>query len=341
LGVNTYLRNELWKDPIKFYEHNIAKAPRNFRPYHNLGVEYGMRKDYPKALDHFNKALALKTNAPIIYAGIAQAYFGLNEFQAAIPYYLKTLEMGFTFADLYGNISLCYLRTNKYDEAILFAGEGLRRYPENLAMMARVGSIYYFIVQELGNKGQDLLKKYELDENRAFSLLETAYALGNREKDVVVNLPPAYIKSAQNEPAGEKQAAWLQKAEKIATEGYRASPEDADLRNNLIGIYLVKGQWREALKLPGLSKDDLNKLSVHLLNQRLFQEAQEVLKKLQAQYGSDQVIEFNQAICSYYLGHEDEAVKTFQRIMATTSAPVTKYQANHFITEWQNKHARK
>jgi tetratricopeptide (TPR) repeat protein len=341
LGTNTYLRNEMWKDPIRFFQHNIEKTPNNFRPYHNLGVTYGMRKEFESALSYFQKALAVYKNAPIVYSGIGQSYFSMKDYQAAIPNFLQAMAMGLTDPLIYTNLSVSYLRMKMFEEAIKTAQEGFTKYPEDTKLMVTIGSIFYFGVQELGNKGQELMKAHGLNEAQAFSLLDSAYARGNRDVDVFVNLPPAYGNAARRETTVEKQSSWLNRAISVALEGLDRYPGDADIRNNLIGVYLLGGRWQKTLTLPDLTKEDYMKVVLFLFNTSQFKSAEEVLKTAVAKWGTDQVVDFNLAICAYYLGREDDAVASFKKFMAATSSSSVKFQADHFIKEWEKKRVRK
>lgn len=341
LGTNTYLRNEIWKDPIRFFQHNIEKTPNNFRPYHNLGVIYGTREEYETALSYFQKALGLFKNAPIVYSGIGQSYFALKNYQEAIAYYRQSITMGLSNPLIYTNLSISYLRMKMFEEAIKTAQEGLMKFPEETKLMVTIGSIFYFGVQELGNKGLELMKAHGLNEAQAFSLLDSAYARGNRDVDVFVNLPPAYGNAARREPTVEKQSSWLNRAISVALEGLELYPGDVDIRNNLIGVYLLGGRWQKVLTFPDLTKEDYTKVVLFLFNTSQFKSAEEVLKTAMAKWGSDQVMDFNLAICAYYLGREDDAVASFKKLMATTSSANVKFQADHYIKEWEKKRVRK
>jgi len=340
LGINTYLRNDLWRDKIKFYNLNIKKAPHNYRPYHNLGTSYVAKGKYSEALESYFKALSLK-NINLSYYGIAQTYYFMEDYEKSIPFFLKALELKIAYLDVYVNLSGSYLRLNQYEDSIKIAVEGLKKYPKDARMLVRVGSIYFYTVQQLGNQGKELLEKYEITESKAFKFLESSYFLGNKDKDLYTNLPPAYVKKSEKEASREKRIELINIAEKILLEGLERYPDDDDLRNNLVGIYIIKGKWKDALSIEGLTKEDLNKLSIFLLNAGQFNEALKVLKMAQGKFGLDQVIEFNQAICFHYLGNEEDAIKIFQKIFETTSNTATKAQADYFIKEWGKKHVPK
>jgi len=341
LGINTYLRNDLWRDKIKFYNHNIKKSPHDYRPYHNLGTAYGAKGEFSKSLESYFKVLSLKKNINLTYFGIAQAYYSMRDYEKSIPYFLKALEMKLTHIEIYVNLSASYLKLNQYEDSIKIALEGLKKYPKSSRILVKVGSIYFYTVQQLGNQGKELLEKYEISESMAFEFLESAYFLGSREKDIYANLPPAYVIKSEKEASREKQIELINTAEKILLEGRERYPDDDDLRNNLVGVYIIKGKWKDALSIKGLTKEDLNKLSLFLLDAGQFNEALKVLRVTQSKFGLDQVIEFNQAICFYYLGNEEDAIKIFKKIFETTSNVAAKFQADYFIKEWRKKRVQK
>lgn len=341
LGINTYLRNNLWRDKIKFHNHNIKKTPHNYRPYHNLGTAYAVKKEYNKALESYSKAVSLNKNSALSYFGIGQCYYSMKDYEKAIPFFEKAIEMKVWDLILYINLTESYLKLNKYEDGIRTAVEGQKKFPEVSSIWVRVGSIYFYTIQQLGNQGKELLEKYGIIESKAFELLESAYLSGNKDKDLYANLPPAYVKKAEKETNREKQIELINRAEKILIEGFKIYPRNGDLRNNLVGMYIIKGKWREALSIEGLTKEDLNKLSLFLINSSQFNEALEVLKMAQKKFDLDQVIEFNQAICFYYLGNEEDAVKVFKKIFETTSNKTAKSQADNFIKEWEKKRVQK
>lgn len=86
-----YLKNaNTLDDKFKFYEKlalkEIEKDPNNFKPYYNLASHYCYLKDYTKAVEMYNKALALNDRSYMIWHDYAVAcYFKLlQENQAQI-----------------------------------------------------------------------------------------------------------------------------------------------------------------------------------------------------------------------------------------------------------------
>jgi protein O-mannosyl-transferase len=341
LGLNTVLRNRLWQDPVAFYLHNIKKKPDNFRPYHNLGVAYGVKDDFNMALSYFFKAATMNPSVLITDVGIGQTYFSMKKYDQCIPYYLKALEGGLLYPFIYDNVAISHLRLNEYEEAIKAVLKGMEKFPKHPGLKVTAGSIYYCTVQQIGNDGLEVMKKYGMDENKAFELLDSAYSMGNRNRDVFVNLPPAIVRKAFKETAPGIKAEMMKKAEGITIEGMKNFPADGDIRNNLAGILLYQGRWQEAAVIPGMSVADMNKLVLSLMNGRQFTEALDVLDKMEYKFGLDQIIQYNKANCYYFLGRQDEAVKIFKDIYANTANEAAKAQVNQFIKDWERKRVQK
>ena len=347
LGLNTYLRNDIWRDKARFLAHNVKKTPKNYRPIHNLGTIYAQRQEYDRALENYLKALSLKFHNNYTLFGIGQIYYNKKEYENAIPFYTRAIEMKLKRYQVYKNLSLSYLKVKQYEESIKTAIEGLQSYQKSPILLIRLGSLYYFIVQEMGDQGRELLAKYNIDETKAFEFLETAYLFGSTEKDLYINLPPAYFVKAEKETDTKKQAEFRNTAKKILIEGLEKFPDDPDIANNLVAINILLGNWGEVLKIKEnwkdipvaefLTKKHLNELAVYFLNEQRFDEALEVLDFIQSKHGMDQILEFNMAICFYFLGNEDDAVKTFKKIYETTTDPSIRSQADFFIKKWEKK----
>jgi len=341
LGINTFLKNESWNNPLRFFKHEVQKSPGNFRTFHNLGITYAYRQDFENALINLNKALKIQPNSSITYFALGQLYYLSQNYEMAIPFYDKSLSMRLEMPQIYINLSVCYIRLNKIEEGAKVITAGYKKFEGHRELAGRVGALYYFLAQELGRKGRDLMEKEGIDEAKAFFLLETSYRVGNREKDVFANLAPAYIAKAKLEPDPQKRAKLVTKAKAIAIEGRQRFPQDDDLRRNLVGVYCVSGEWRDALKIEGLTKEDFNILTVSLFNGERFRDALELLNKAESQFGSDQVIEFNRAICFYYLGDKNNAIELFKKIQAATSNIGIKMQAQYFIDDWIKNRVQK
>jgi len=337
LAANTFLRNELWRDPVRFYENNIKKTSSYFRPYHNLGTAFIFKGEYEKALDAYQKAIALNPDYGLSYFGVGQAYALLNEHAKAIPYFEKAIERREWNVALSLGLIGSYLKFDRYEDVLRTAVISLQRFPGEPELMLMTGLDCFYLIEKLGKSGIELLAKYGLTESAALGYLEKAHASGNRDLNLYLNLSTAYVKMADQERNKEKKAELIGKGEKILAEGIARFPFNDELKKNQTKIDILGSKWDEVFVREGKTKENLNMLALNLMNAGQFGKALEVLKEAQSRFGLDPVLEFNQAICWYYLGREEDAVKVFRRIIETTSDKSLRTQADYFIKDWEKK----
>ena len=59
----------------------------------NLGVAYGIKKDYVKSIEFFNKVLAIKPDNAETYMNLAGSYFNLGNKQKAAECKTKATQL--------------------------------------------------------------------------------------------------------------------------------------------------------------------------------------------------------------------------------------------------------
>lgn len=108
LAILTWQRNQLWNDPIAFYEDNLRRAPKSERASNGLGLSY--------------------------YAGGR-----LPEAEAA---FLHTLAINPKYFYNYGNLPALYQQQGRVDEAIALLEQGINYFPEHAVLYNNLGCIY-------------------------------------------------------------------------------------------------------------------------------------------------------------------------------------------------------
>ncbi len=107
LGTATYLRNQVWKDPLVLWTDVVSKSPLNYRAKNNMGTLLNDRGDSEGAIREFTKALLIKPD----------------------------------FGNARNNLGNAYLRQGKYDEAIVQLREALRLKPNSVGTHNNMGII--------------------------------------------------------------------------------------------------------------------------------------------------------------------------------------------------------
>jgi protein O-GlcNAc transferase len=88
---------------------DILKAqPTNVNALNYLGVLCLQKKNYLLAIQHFEKAVSLGPNNPIVYFNLGNALRSKGNYGDAIACYQKAVQLDPNMADAYNNLGLVY-----------------------------------------------------------------------------------------------------------------------------------------------------------------------------------------------------------------------------------------
>jgi protein O-mannosyl-transferase len=175
LSFRTIIRNNDWRDPVRFYEKNISLGGKSARVYTNLGMGYSDQKQYERAIDSYNKAIELEREIFPPWYNLGNVYRDLGDFEKAIENYEKSIEINDQFPPVYMNIAMIHVQEKKNEKAIDVLKKALEINPNNIQIVYNIGMIYL----ELGDK--ENAKKYvgmasDLDP-RNMELLEVLWGI--------------------------------------------------------------------------------------------------------------------------------------------------------------------
>lgn len=125
-----------------------VEANPNWEPGHRiLGLSYLGAKDYQRAAASLSRAVELKSTAPSVYLGLAEAYFNLNRYANVV----SVLEAGEKYlrsnaekATLYRLRGSAQYRLRRYNEAIEDLSAALRLSEGGFADYFQLGVAYFF-----------------------------------------------------------------------------------------------------------------------------------------------------------------------------------------------------
>jgi len=86
--------------------------------YTNRGVTYGESGQYQKAISYFTKAIELNPKYAETYCNLGKAYAGLGQYPKAISDYTKAIELNPEFAVACNNRGVVYADLGQYPKAI-------------------------------------------------------------------------------------------------------------------------------------------------------------------------------------------------------------------------------
>ncbi|HEX7042461.1 MAG TPA: hypothetical protein VF189_04380 [Patescibacteria group bacterium] len=185
LSVRTIYRNSNWVDPITLYTHDILISD-DYDLENSLGTEYLEKKDYTRALDHFNKSAILRPNEFNLH-NLGVTYEDMGSMEKAKEYFESALSAKDYKAFLphkhdensYKSYASILIYFEDYNKANEFIHNALIDYPDSSDLW-----MFFSLTQ---------LKLH--DENGALSSAEKAYTIDSNSTDTYI-----YQHVTQNQP---------------------------------------------------------------------------------------------------------------------------------------------
>ena len=114
---NAFYGRELFESGIKCYDESL-ELRENAWAYNNRGVAYAGLNQHERAIEDYNKAIALNPNYAEAYYNRGTAYAGLNQHERAIEDFNKAIELNPNYAEAYYNRGVAYAGLNQHERAI-------------------------------------------------------------------------------------------------------------------------------------------------------------------------------------------------------------------------------
>jgi tetratricopeptide (TPR) repeat protein len=92
LGALTFRQNQVWRDPITFYETLLRYGSRSASTYNNLAMAYNDRGDNLRAIEYYRAAIAAYDIFPQSHHNLALALLALPDRPAHVSEAIKELE---------------------------------------------------------------------------------------------------------------------------------------------------------------------------------------------------------------------------------------------------------
>jgi len=210
------------------HKESVTSPPESLEKDYNFYLNQGnllIRKaDYAKAIDQFNKAIALKPDASQAYNLLGIAYFFERKYNLAMEKFEKALDLDSSYAQAYSNLGNVYLMRQQFEEAKKMFNKALSISPNLVSANYSLGAL--LLNQGKIEEGTRYISKgIELDPN----FLERHKALVAEFSSPEFNSPEAYFVFAKGYAAIsdiEKTVEYLEKAKKAGfKDWYRIEEE--------------------------------------------------------------------------------------------------------------------
>ena len=120
LGWQTFLRNQDWSTPEKFWKATVKVSYKSPSAYNALGLMYKEKGDFDNALIALKKAITLKPDFTFAYNNLGNLYSDMGRRDEAIAYYKKALSLNPRDLDAYYNLGITYAEMGKENDSIAY-----------------------------------------------------------------------------------------------------------------------------------------------------------------------------------------------------------------------------
>lgn len=142
LSMLSFNRTKVWKNGETLWTDAIEKFPQVAGSWGGRGVYYRLQKDYPKALNDFNKAISLNPNEAMFYSNRGNIYFDLHQDNAALDDYNNCILLDTTDQNAYANRGAIWGRKRQYPQAISDLNKAIQLDPNFVSAYSNRALIY-------------------------------------------------------------------------------------------------------------------------------------------------------------------------------------------------------
>ncbi len=115
---NAYARHQQFDKAVDSYEKALALNPQSgMTVYPALGAAYFNRQQYNEALEYFKKSLEFSPDDSLRFYDIGNVYLQLEKCDLAIDAYRKAIANSNAFEEAHYNLAICYIRTGQKEKA--------------------------------------------------------------------------------------------------------------------------------------------------------------------------------------------------------------------------------
>jgi len=163
LSIRTHYRNYVWKDDISLFS-NAIKYPCRPRAYYNLGVAYYESREYEKAIDSYQKAIALKPDYYEAYDNLGLIYNSLNKIDEAIALFKKSLIINPKNENAYINLSVSLKLKGDFTGSIDASQKAIEINPQSTEAYINLGKTY-MTIKNFDEATKNFRKAIDLNPN--------------------------------------------------------------------------------------------------------------------------------------------------------------------------------
>ena len=130
-GAATYLRNQIWQDPISLWSDSVAKNPDNYRAHINLGYAFRKEGRLEDAVTHYLEALRIAPNFATAHSNLGVALAQQGNLKDAFSHFAEALRIRPDDSEILTNYGQAYMQQGNINEAVSYFSKALKACPDN------------------------------------------------------------------------------------------------------------------------------------------------------------------------------------------------------------------
>jgi tetratricopeptide (TPR) repeat protein len=142
LSVLTWKRNDLWNDPLAFYQDNLRRAPRSERVHLDLANAYRKQGNLVEAQRLYERALEINPDYVLIHINLSMVYTAQMQSQKAVEILLEGVRRNPSHFKLYNNLGVLYNSLGKFADAAAYLQKGAMLEPYNATVHFNLALAY-------------------------------------------------------------------------------------------------------------------------------------------------------------------------------------------------------
>jgi arylsulfatase A-like enzyme/Tfp pilus assembly protein PilF len=131
------------EEGLKALQEVTRQDPKVIDAWFMIGNEYFRRRDYPRAIENYKRALELKPDYDLVVINMANAYRGMGKDEEAMVGYRRFMELDPKNAQIRYETAQILIDAGRLDEAATELNEALRLEPKMAAARNALGVVRY------------------------------------------------------------------------------------------------------------------------------------------------------------------------------------------------------
>jgi len=145
LGVGTYKRNEVWRDPVTLWQDVAEKSPRKVRPYNNLGAALNDAGRPMDAIRVLSQAIRIRPDHPEAYYNLGRSFLLIGRNAEAVQMLQEAISLKPDYDNAFVNLAAALNRSGRFLETVTILEQRLARLSERADARFNLGVAYAYL----------------------------------------------------------------------------------------------------------------------------------------------------------------------------------------------------